>query len=193
MIFEGIADSTSNRVRVVGPSGIEGGRSLKNGNIRDTPTAQKGALRNAKLVFVGYALFDLVLTLITMNRFVERALAEELEIDRQIHKMVDPFLLLVIAIGFWLSRKWSYSVSLAAGALLLYRGLIKWEAIASAQFPEVPMFSWPALTWWWRYGGAEWDFPRFLIVVLVIAYGTIFLSRNLKHGSLGARKSMDSK
>jgi hypothetical protein len=145
-------------------------------------------------VLVGYALFDLVLTLIRMNRFVERALADELEIDRQIDKMVDPFLLLVIAIGFWLSRKWSYSFSLGASALLLYRGLRKWEAIASAQFPEVAIFSWrPVLTWWWHYGGAEFDFPRLIIAALALAYAANSLLRDSRFDLFLSRKAPPSK
>lgn len=147
-------------------------------NERDNQIGAKTTLRNPKLLLVGYALLDLVLTLVRMNRFVERALAEEVQTDRQIDKMVDPFLLLVIAIGFWLSRKWSYSFSFVASALLLYRGVIKWEAIARAQFPEVPILSWPVLTWWWHYGGAEWDFPRLILTAIVLAYAAMSLFRD---------------
>lgn len=144
-------------------------------------------------MLVGYALFDLVLTLIRMNRFVERSFAEEVEIDRQIDKMIDPFLLLVIAIGFWLSRKWSYSFSLAGSALLLYRGFTKWEAVASAQFPEVPMFSWPVLTWWWHHGGAESDFPRLILAAIVLAYVGMSLFRDSRFHVGLSREGASSK
>lgn len=142
---------------------------------------------------VGYAFFDLVLTLIRMNRFVERALAEELQIERQIDKLIDPGLLLVVAIGFWLGRKWSYLLSLAASALLLYRGLAKWEAIASAQFPEVPMFSWRVLNWWWHYGGAEWDFPRLILAANVLAYAAMSLFRDSRFHGVLTRKGASVK
>jgi hypothetical protein len=136
-------------------------------------------------VLVGYALLVLALTLVRINRFADSALAEGVQIVDQTDKMVDPFLLLVIAIGFWLSRKWSYSFVLGASAFLLYRGLTKWEAIALAQFPEVPMFSRRVLTWWWQYGGAEWDFPRLILAAALLVYCAMSLFRDSRsHGVL---------
>jgi len=129
-----------------------------------------------KTLLVGYALLDVVWTYLSTSHNQTEAILEASAIGSDIDFMYSPLQLTVLGPGIlllastslWLSRPWSYVVAIAASAWLLYRGIVKWGAIASALNPEVSRWSNSVLKWWWTYGSAGWDFPRYLLGALII-------------------------
>lgn len=149
------------------------------------PKRLKELVLQPKSLLVGYALFDVVWTYVIISHNQTKAILEASGSGSDIDFMYSPLqatllgpgILLLASATLWLSRPWSYLASIAASGWLLWRGMTKWEAIASAQFPEIPMWSATALKYWWMYGGAEWDFPRFILAGLIIIYATTALIR----------------
>jgi hypothetical protein len=132
------------------------------------PKTDQGKIRkkllDMKTLLVVYALFDFVFTLIRVSHFQAKSISEAEGINFMHSPMqiaiLGPGILLLASIGLWLIRPWSYLASVVASLWLLCRGLLKLNAIATAAFPEIPMWSWSALRRWWVYEGGEWDFPR---------------------------------
>lgn len=148
-------------------------------NKRVNPVRQlKGILPDPRWLLVIYSLFDIVWAWLRVQRLVAEAVAAEINLMRSdLDLMADSFLLLAAAVGLRLGSLWSYLAAIIAGGWLLWRGITKWEAIALAHFPEIPMWSGACLKYWWMYGGAEWDFPRFILAGLIIIYATTALIR----------------
>jgi hypothetical protein len=152
------------------------------------PETDKGKLArrlvDIKTLLVIYALFDFVFTLIRVSHSQAKA-AKADSIDFMYTPMqiaiLGPGILLIASIGLWLSKPWSYLVAVAASLWLLCRGFLKWNAIARVAFPEIPMWSWPTLRTWWVYEGGEWDFPRLLLVLLVMIWATSLMIRQVAY------------
>jgi hypothetical protein len=130
----------------------------------------KGTLLQLRFLILGYAIFDVVRTGIATYYFITEAVSEGVQVVGPMHFMASSFLFLIAAGGCFIRRPWSYSVAIGASVWLLFRGIIKWEAITLAQFPEIPMWSSAALKYWWMYGGGEWDFPRFILSGIMMVY-----------------------
>lgn len=161
-------------------------------------TQLKKLIVQPKSLLVCYALFDLVWTYVSTSSTQAEAVVEALGRGSDIDFMYSPFqltllgpgILLFASAALWLSRPWSYVTATAASCWLLYRGVIKWGAIASSQFPEISMWSGKILRHWWMYEGAEWEFPRLILASVIIMYATTSLIRSpstspLKQGSRG--------
>jgi hypothetical protein len=149
-------------------------------------TQLKKLIVHPKSLLVWYAFLDVVWTYVSTRSKQGEAVVEGLRRGSDIDFMYSPFqltilgpgILLVASAALWVSRTWSYVTAIAASCWVLYRGVIKWDAIASSQFPEISMWSGKILRHWWMYGGAEWEFPRFILASLIIVYATTCLIRS---------------
>src|SRR5438309_6919260 len=129
---------------------------------------QARCLSDVRSLLVIYALVDLSWTWIRVQRVTAAMMAAEINpIRSPLSMMADSFLLLLAVIGLRLGRSWSYLVAISASVWLIYRGLYKWQLVASAI--ESPMLSWAVLRHWSVYSGAMWDFPRFFVAAFVVA------------------------
>jgi len=149
-------------------------------------------LTEPRTLLVIYAVVDLSWTWVRVQRATAEMVAAYINPLRSpLSMMADSFLLLISVLGLRLGRLWSYLAAIAAGGWLLYRGLDKWQLIASGT--ELPMWSWSVLNYWFEYSEGWWDFPRFVVAVFVVAYGTMVLSRYSKRDSLGDRNPRASR
>ncbi len=144
----------------------------------------KSALLHPSSLILAYAIFDVARTGIATYHFITEAVSEGVQVVGPMHFMASSFLFLIAGGGCFIGRTWSNLVAIGASVLLLYRGMIKWEAITVAQFPEIPMWSSAALKYWWMYGGGEWDFPRFILSGIIMVYALATLVRCLSRKSL---------
>ena len=138
-------------------------------------------------LLVIYAVVDLSWTWIRVQRATAEMVAAEINPLRSPLSMTaDSFLLLISVLGLRLGRIWSYVAAITAGGWLLYRGLYKWQLIASAT--ELPIWSWSVLNYWFEHSEGLWDFPRFIVAVFVVVYGTLFLVTNSTYWRLRDRE-----
>jgi len=127
------------------------------------------------LIVVGYSLFDFIFHLVQAKASYEEAVSQELLVFNPIGKIINPFLLLVASIGFWLNKRWGCVIIAIAGALLFYRAADTLQVIAFVHIPEISTWSSEALRYWWLYAGAKWDIPRLVLVtvMLILAIRTL--------------------
>jgi hypothetical protein len=135
----------------------------------------RSALLHPRSLILAYAIFDVARTGIQTSHFIAEAVSEGVQVVRPMHFLVSSYLFLIAAIGCFIGRKLGYSAAVAGGLCVLYIGLRRWEAIASAL--EISMRSSTVLTYWWTTGGAEWEFPRFILSAILVGYASVSLLR----------------
>ena len=135
----------------------------------------KSALLHPSSLILAYAIFDVARTGIATYHFITEAVSEGVQVVGPMHFMAGSCLLLIAAVGCFIGRTPGYSAGVVGGLFVLYLGFRRWEAIASAL--EVSVRSSTVLTYWWTYGGAEWEFPRFILSAILVWYASVSLLR----------------
>jgi hypothetical protein len=145
-----------------------------------------GDLLKPERLLVVYAVFDVVCTFIRVQRLTAAMVDAEISsIRTPLAMMSDPLLLLIAAVGLLLGRLWSYLVTIIAGIWLLYHAAYKWQLIASAT--ETPVWSWSVFKYWWIHSEGEWDFPRVVLIALILICAAVLafrFFRNSRHQDL---------
>ena len=160
-------------------------------NVNDRVVNQSSSIRrwllNPRSLLVGYALIDLIWNFARIQLSVAKAFSDGIDLAYSpfyIHRWLDSLLLLLASVGLRLSRLWSYCAAIIASGWLLYRGVEKWERIAEYGL-DLPLWSWPVVRSWWLHHSGQWDFPRLVLAVAVLAYCSIsltlsFLRKNIR-------------
>lgn len=132
---------------------------------------------NFKTLFVAYAVFDFIWTLISVNRSQAQALA-----NSSINPIYSPMrialsgagILLLASAGLWLSKFWGYLIAIVATGWLLYGGYSTYRLIENV---VDPIWSQSILRYWWIHGDGRWAFPRLILAAIILGFACISLIR----------------
>ena len=136
-------------------------------------------LLNLKSFLAIYALVDLIFMSVLVFRFIEEAVASEVNIIGPAPLLFTPFLLFIACIGVRIDKVWSDLSAMIASGWLIKRVLHLWVNIAN--FREHPILSWSTLEDWWRYERiGRWEIPRLILTIFVFVYSAFLMTRHLK-------------
>jgi hypothetical protein len=131
-------------------------------------------------IFVAYALFDFIWTLIRIS--IEREGTDLDYVDTPLQRaVIGPGVLLVSAIALRLNRIWSLPIAIAVSGKLLREGWQDYQYISESfsLHSEVPKPITETLQFWWCYQGGRWQIPRLMIAAVMLLCAVVLLIRKI--------------
>ena len=140
------------------------------------------SLLHPKSLLVLSTLFDLVATLVRVNRRYDMTDVPFPwpTLNNPAHHYVDPALLLLAAVGLRLSRPWAYLAAITASLGVFYRGYDKWRAIRMAVDVVWSRSMRSMLEYWWTYADGAWDWARLILAAVIATYSALSLAGLLR-------------